>query len=56
MMPFASFHDGEISSGLVKDISEVLAQRMGYMARFHTVPGSAWRWPLRKARPTASAS
>ena len=39
MMPFASFHDGEISGGLVKDISEVLAQRMGYTARFLTVPG-----------------
>jgi polar amino acid transport system substrate-binding protein len=39
MMPFASFHDGEISGGLIKDIGEVLAQRMGYMARFHSVPG-----------------
>jgi len=39
MMPFASFQDGEISGGFIKDISEVLAQRLGYQARFHTVPG-----------------
>lgn len=39
MMPFASFHDGEISGGFLKDIGEVLAQRMGYTARFITVPG-----------------
>lgn len=39
MMPFASFHNGEISGGFLKDISEVLAQRMGYTARFVTVPG-----------------
>jgi len=38
-MPFASFDKGEISSGLVKDISEVLARRMGYAAHFRTVPG-----------------
>ena len=38
-MPFASFDNGEISAGFVKDISEVLARRMGYAARFRTVPG-----------------
>jgi polar amino acid transport system substrate-binding protein len=39
MMPFASFHDGEMTGGLLKDIGEVMAHRMGYTARFHTVPG-----------------
>jgi len=39
MMPFASFQDGELSGGLIKDIGEVLAQRLGFKARFHTVPG-----------------
>lgn len=39
MMPFASFHDGKINGGFLKDLGEVLAQRMGYTARFHTVPG-----------------
>ncbi len=39
MMPFASFQNGEISGGLLKDLGEVLAKRMGYTARFHTVPG-----------------
>jgi polar amino acid transport system substrate-binding protein len=39
MMPFVSFQDGELSGGFIKDISDVLAQRLGYKARFHTVPG-----------------
>jgi len=39
MMPFADFHDGEMTGGLLKDIGDELAHRMGYTARFHTVPG-----------------
>jgi polar amino acid transport system substrate-binding protein len=39
MMPFASFQGGEMTGGLIKDIGEVLAHRMGYTARFVTVPG-----------------
>ncbi|MES2019218.1 MAG: transporter substrate-binding domain-containing protein [Pseudomonadota bacterium] len=38
MMPFADFQDGEMKGGLIKDIGEVLAHRMGYVARFHSVP------------------
>lgn len=38
MMPVASFQGGELSGGFLKEISEVLARRMGYTARFHTVP------------------
>jgi polar amino acid transport system substrate-binding protein len=44
MMPFASFHNGELNGGFLKDIGEVLAHRMGYTARFITVPGK--RVPL----------
>jgi polar amino acid transport system substrate-binding protein len=51
MMPFASFHEGEMSGGLLKDIGDVLATRMGYIARFHTVPGK--RVPIALAQGEA---
>jgi polar amino acid transport system substrate-binding protein len=38
MMPVASFQGGQMNGGFLKEISEVLAGRMGYTARFHTVP------------------
>ena len=38
-MPFASFENGELTGGVMKDIGESLAKRMGYKARFVVVPG-----------------
>lgn len=38
-MPFASFDNGELTGGVMKDIGEALAKRMGYRARFLVVPG-----------------
>ncbi|MES2324943.1 MAG: transporter substrate-binding domain-containing protein [Pseudomonadota bacterium] len=38
-MPFANFQNGEMVGGFLKDFGDVLAKRIGYTARFHTVPG-----------------
>ncbi len=38
-MPLASFYNGELSGGFLKDFNETLAQRLGYKARFLSVPG-----------------
>jgi polar amino acid transport system substrate-binding protein len=38
-MPFADYQDGELKGGIMKDIGEALAHRLGYTARFLLVPG-----------------
>lgn len=37
-LPFADFKDGELSTGIVKDISEAVAARIGQRAEFVSVP------------------
>lgn len=37
-MPFAQYQEGELSGGVMKDIGEELARRLGYKARFLTIP------------------
>lgn len=37
-MPFADYQNGELKAGIMKDIGEALAQRMGYTVRFLLVP------------------
>lgn len=37
-MPFAQYHEGELTGGIMKDIGEELARRLGYKARFLTIP------------------
>jgi polar amino acid transport system substrate-binding protein len=37
-MPFADYQNGELKAGILKDIGEALAQRMGYSVRFLLVP------------------
>lgn len=37
-MPFAQYQEGELTGGVMKDIGETLARRLGYKARFLTIP------------------
>jgi polar amino acid transport system substrate-binding protein len=37
-MPFAQFKDGRLNVGILKDLGEAIAQRMGRQARFISVP------------------
>lgn len=43
-MPFANFQNGDMVGGFLKEFGDVLAQRIGYTARYLTVPGK--RVPL----------
>ncbi len=38
-MPLASFNDGQISAGIIKDISEAIAHKLGRTAKFISIPG-----------------
>ncbi len=37
-MPFAQFHEGQLSGGILKDLGEAIAHRMGRNARFVSIP------------------
>lgn len=46
-MPWADFHQGHLQGGILKDLGEALADRMGRQAQFLTLPSRRVREALR---------
>lgn len=45
-MPLASFAGGQISGGIIKDVSEAIARKLGRTARFVSIPGKRVEFTL----------
>jgi polar amino acid transport system substrate-binding protein len=46
-MPLAGFHDGQLTEGIIKDLGDAIAEKLGRRARYVSVPGKRVEFVLR---------